>query len=128
MESNISNNVLSPTELKSTLLHLNICSQLDDDIFEDYSELIHLCDIAADNNFPLASYLVTALVVVYCLICVLGLIGNSLVIYVILRISNRHTVTNTYILNLALADNCFVFSILANNYDMASMAFWSSDV
>ena len=104
MEPNISNNVLSPTELKSTLLHLNICSQLDDDIFEDYSELIHLCDIAADNDFPLASYLVTALVVVYCFIFVLGLIGNSLVICVILIISNMLTVTKTYILNLAVAD------------------------
>ena len=29
--------------------------------------------------FPCASYLVTALVVVYCLRCVLGLTGNSLV-------------------------------------------------
>ena len=101
MESNISNNVQSPTELKSTLLHLNICSQLDDDIFENYSKLIHLCNIAADDNCPLASYLVTALVVVYCLICVLGLIDNSLVIYVILRFSKKHTVANTYILNLA---------------------------
>jgi hypothetical protein len=41
----------------------------------------------------------------------LGLVGNTLVIYVVLRFSKMHTVTNMYILNLAVADECFVAGI-----------------
>ena len=44
----------------------------------------------------------------YALICVLGLCGNTLVIYVVLRYSKMQTVTNLYIFNLALADECFL--------------------
>ena len=43
--------------------------------------------------------------------CVLGLLGNSLVIYVVLRFSKMKTVTNMYILNLAIADECFLVGI-----------------
>ena len=43
--------------------------------------------------------------------CLLGLLGNSLVIYVVLRFSKMHTVTNTYILHLAMADECFLVGI-----------------
>ena len=47
----------------------------------------------------------------YALVCLLGLLGNSLVIYVVLRFSKMHTVTNTYILHLAMADECFLVGI-----------------
>ncbi len=40
-----------------------------------------------------------------------GLVGNTLVIYVVLRFSKMHTVTNMYILNLAVADECFLVGI-----------------
>ena len=67
--------------------------------------------------------------VFYALVCMLGLLGNSLVIYVVLRFSKMHTVqtlqhqcdlfltdhlsqvTNTYILHLAMADECFLVGI-----------------
>jgi hypothetical protein len=39
------------------------------------------------------------------------LVGNTLVIYVVLRFSKMHTVTNMYILNLAVADECFLVGI-----------------
>ena len=41
-------------------------------------------------------------------ITLLGAAGNSLVIYVILSNHNMRTVTNLLLLNLAIADLCFV--------------------
>ena len=46
----------------------------------------------------------------YTLICVAGLVGNGLVIFVVLRYTKMKTVTNMYILNLAVADLCFLVS------------------
>ncbi|XP_012324182.2 somatostatin receptor type 5 [Aotus nancymaae] len=42
--------------------------------------------------------------VLYLLVCAAGLGGNALVIYVVLRCARMKTVTNIYILNLAVAD------------------------
>lgn len=47
----------------------------------------------------------------YAIVCVVGLFGNTLVIYVVLRFSKMQTVTNMYILNLAIADECFLIGI-----------------
>lgn len=47
----------------------------------------------------------------YASVCIVGLMGNTLVIYVVLRFSNMQTVTNMYILNLAIADECFLIGI-----------------
>ncbi|XP_034546124.1 neuropeptide Y receptor Y7 isoform X2 [Notolabrus celidotus] len=44
------------------------------------------------------------LITAYSLIILLGLLGNSLVIYMIIRYRNMRTVTNFFIANLALAD------------------------
>lgn len=49
--------------------------------------------------------------VLYTLVCIVGLLGNTLVIYVVLRFSKMQTVTNIYILNLAIADECFLIGI-----------------
>ncbi|KAL3877881.1 hypothetical protein ACJMK2_035525 [Sinanodonta woodiana] len=51
------------------------------------------------------------LVTSYVLICICGLIGNSLVIYVVLRFTKMKTVTNMYILNLAVSDALFLISL-----------------
>ncbi|KAH8373457.1 hypothetical protein KR009_007680 [Drosophila setifemur] len=50
-------------------------------------------------------------VVLYGIVCIIGLFGNTLVIYVVLRFSKMQTVTNIYILNLAVADECFLIGI-----------------
>lgn len=50
-------------------------------------------------------------VVLYALICCTGLIGNLLVIFVVLRYSKMKTPTNMYILNLAVADLCFLIGL-----------------
>lgn len=47
----------------------------------------------------------------YAVVCVVGLLGNTLVIYVVLRFSKMQTVTNMYIVNLAVADECFLIGI-----------------
>ncbi|KAL1132227.1 hypothetical protein AAG570_010184 [Ranatra chinensis] len=49
--------------------------------------------------------------VLYALVCIVGLLGNTLVIYVVLRYSKMQTVTNMYIVNLAVADECFLIGI-----------------
>lgn len=49
--------------------------------------------------------------VLYSIVCIVGLLGNTLVIYVVLRYSKMQTVTNIYILNLAIADESFLIGI-----------------
>ncbi|KAH8373455.1 hypothetical protein KR009_007678 [Drosophila setifemur] len=63
------------------------------------------CDYS--NNFILK--LIS--MILYALVCIIGLFGNTLVIYVVLRFSKMQTVTNIYILNLAIADECFLIGI-----------------
>ncbi|XP_011187401.2 somatostatin receptor type 2 [Zeugodacus cucurbitae] len=52
-----------------------------------------------------------ATLILYSLVCLVGIFGNTLVIYVVLRFSKMQTVTNIYILNLAIADECFLIGI-----------------
>nr|XP_006011391.1 PREDICTED: somatostatin receptor type 5-like [Latimeria chalumnae] len=49
--------------------------------------------------------------VVYFLVCAIGLSGNTLVIYVVLRYAKMKTVTNIYIVNLAVADELFMLGL-----------------
>lgn len=49
--------------------------------------------------------------ILYSIVCIIGLFGNTLVIYVVLRFQKMKTVTNMYLLNLAIADECFLIGI-----------------
>ncbi|XP_007955687.1 somatostatin receptor type 5 [Orycteropus afer afer] len=49
--------------------------------------------------------------VLYLLVCAVGLGGNALVIYVVLRYAKMKTATNIYILNLAMADVLFMLGL-----------------
>lgn len=49
--------------------------------------------------------------ILYIIVCCVGLFGNTLVIYVVLKFSKMQTVTNRYILNLAIADESFLIGI-----------------
>ena len=49
--------------------------------------------------------------ITFFLVFTVGLCGNTLVIYVVTRFSKMQTVTNFYILNLAIADELFVIGI-----------------
>ncbi|XP_078413701.1 somatostatin receptor type 1-like [Cetorhinus maximus] len=48
---------------------------------------------------------------IYAIVCLIGLVGNSMVIFVILRYGKMKTATNIYILNLAIADELFMLSV-----------------
>lgn len=51
------------------------------------------------------------IVTLYGLICTIGLLGNGLVIFVVIRYTKMKTVTNMYILNLSIADGLFVLGL-----------------
>lgn len=67
------------------------------------------CSNSTDNDFDRTSTI--AITCLYFLVCTVGLCGNALVIYVILRYAKMKTVTNIYILNLAVADVLFMLSL-----------------
>ncbi|XP_067876092.1 somatostatin receptor type 5-like [Heterodontus francisci] len=48
---------------------------------------------------------------IYFTVCVIGLSGNTLVIHVILHYAKMESVTNIYILNLAIADELFMLGL-----------------
>lgn len=48
---------------------------------------------------------------IYIAVCIVGLIGNTLVIHIVLRYSQTESVTNIYILNLAIADELFMLGL-----------------
>lgn len=50
--------------------------------------------------------------ILYGIVFLVGLFGNSLVIYVVMRFSKMQTVTNMYILNLAIADEMFLIGLV----------------
>ncbi|XP_020024806.2 neuropeptides B/W receptor type 1 [Castor canadensis] len=66
---------------------------------------------------PLPQSLAVAVPVVYAVICAVGLAGNSAVLYVLLRTPRRKTVTNLFILNLAIADELFTLVLPINIAD-----------
>ncbi|XP_053194847.1 somatostatin receptor type 5-like [Scomber japonicus] len=61
--------------------------------------------------------------VVYTIVFIVGLLGNTLAIYVVVRYAKMKTVTNMYILNLALADELYILGIpfLATN---SLLSYW----
>ena len=81
--------------------------------FCDLPELSNVSDLKTicSQGQGVPTYVMTIIQIFYALVCICGLVGNSLVIYVVLRFSKMHTVTNTYILHLAMADECFLVGI-----------------
>ncbi|XP_075922658.1 delta-type opioid receptor isoform X2 [Petromyzon marinus] len=73
-----------------------LCNKSDDmlDDDDDYEDDPHVTSLVV-------AVVITAL---YSIVCVVGLVGNILVMYVIVRYTKMKTATNTYIFNLALAD------------------------
>uniref|UniRef100_A0A673GEE8 Somatostatin-like receptor F_48D10.1 n=1 Tax=Sinocyclocheilus rhinocerous TaxID=307959 RepID=A0A673GEE8_9TELE len=65
----------------------------------------------SDQSMPFqgSSTMVTA--VISFTVFIVGLTGNTLAIYVVLRYSKMKTVTNIYILNLAVADELYILGL-----------------
>ncbi|XP_057685633.1 neuropeptides B/W receptor type 2b [Corythoichthys intestinalis] len=59
------------------------------------------------SEFYFYADLYVILPIIYSVICAVGLTGNTAVIYVILKAPKMKTVTNMFILNLAIADDLF---------------------
>lgn len=61
--------------------------------------------------------------VIYTIVFVVGFLGNALAIYVVVRYTKMKTVTNIYILNLAMADELYILGIpfLGTN---SSLSYW----
>ncbi|XP_044036341.1 somatostatin receptor type 5-like [Siniperca chuatsi] len=72
---------------------------------EPYLTSNNISDVAAPMPFDV----ITA--VVYTIVFIVGLLGNTLAIYVVVRYAKMKTVTNMYILNLALADELYILGI-----------------
>lgn len=74
-----------------------------------YPTVASLSNISETMPFTGSSTVVTA--VIYITVFVVGLFGNTLAIYVLARYAKMKTVTNMYILNLALADELYILGI-----------------
>lgn len=73
--------------------------------YPSYPTQNNISDVAT----PMPFSMVTA--VIYTIVFIVGLLGNTLVIYVVVRYTKMKTVTNMYILNLALADELYILGI-----------------
>ncbi|XP_044538658.1 neuropeptides B/W receptor type 1 [Gracilinanus agilis] len=71
----------------------------------------------ASNPGLLLQPLYIAVPVIYSVICAVGLTGNTAVLYVLLRAPRMKTVTNLFILNLAIADELFTLVLPINIAD-----------
>ncbi|XP_001972840.3 somatostatin receptor type 2 [Drosophila erecta] len=78
---------------------------------ENGSHYLEYDDDGADCSYSYNFILKLITMILYALVCIIGLFGNTLVIYVVMRFSKMQTVTNIYILNLAIADECFLIGI-----------------
>uniref|UniRef100_A0A8C8DQC7 Somatostatin receptor 3 n=1 Tax=Oryzias sinensis TaxID=183150 RepID=A0A8C8DQC7_9TELE len=61
--------------------------------------------------FPGPSVAGVLIPLIYIVVCVIGLGGNTLVIHIVLHYSKIESVTNIYILNLAIADELFMLGL-----------------
>ncbi|KAF7223720.1 somatostatin-like receptor [Nothobranchius furzeri] len=75
-----------------------------------YPHLSNISNVSAQSvPFQGSSTLMTA--VISFTVFLVGLTGNTLVIYVVLRYAKMKTVTNIYILNLAVADELYILGL-----------------
>ncbi|XP_030063893.1 C-C chemokine receptor type 9 [Microcaecilia unicolor] len=77
-----------------------------DNISDLYEDLGSFCDKSSVREF--AKYFLT---VIYCCIFFVGIIGNSLVVLVYIQFRRMKTMTDMYLLNLAVADILFLFTL-----------------
>ncbi|XP_041858836.1 neuropeptides B/W receptor type 2b [Melanotaenia boesemani] len=70
------------------------------------------CTFPSEFYFDAELYVIIP--IIYSVICAVGLTGNTAVIYVILKAPKMKTVTNMFILNLAIADDLFTLVLPIN--------------
>nr|XP_028562787.1 somatostatin receptor type 5 [Podarcis muralis] len=79
---------------------------------DNFSFLANTTSNATLGGFSIPTSIRSVLIpIIYLMVCAVGLSGNTLVIYVVLRYAKMKTVTNIYILNLAIADVLFMLGL-----------------
>lgn len=73
------------------------------------TQLYSTCNNTSCNPTPMPFNNVT--LIIYAIVFVMGFLGNTLAIYVMIRYAKMKTVTNIYILNLAVADELYILGI-----------------
>lgn len=75
------------------------------------------------TNIPIQMPFNEVTAVIYTIVFIVGFLGNTLAIYVVARYAKMKTVTNMYILNLAVADELYILGIpfLGTN---SSLSYW----
>ncbi|XP_068909598.1 RYamide receptor [Tenebrio molitor] len=71
---------------------------------EDNDTFIHDCEVIHPNSTLASVYFQSAVYSMYAIIFVVSLIGNSFVCYIVLSSPRMRTVTNYFIMNLAVGD------------------------
>lgn len=77
----------------------------------DLNETLKLNNGTVPDASPGPSLAEILIPLTYIIVCIVGLGGNTLVIHIVLRYSKIESVTNIYILNLAIADELFMFGL-----------------
>ncbi|XP_020315160.1 nociceptin receptor [Oncorhynchus kisutch] len=102
-------------------------SDLDLRAFHFYNDSLLFQNNFSIGNNETYAFLPTGIkitiVVVYMMVCVVGLVGNCLVMYVIVRYTKMKTATNIYIFNLALADFLVLATLPFQGTDVF-LGFW----
>ncbi|KAG8521596.1 Chemokine XC receptor 1 [Galemys pyrenaicus] len=75
------------------------------DVYYDYDPNSILCE---HDYFNVATSTITIL---YTLVCFLSLLGNSLVLWILVKYESLESLTNVFILNLCLSDLLFSFTL-----------------
>ncbi|KAJ8386098.1 hypothetical protein AAFF_G00176920 [Aldrovandia affinis] len=82
------------------------------DTFQNDSLLLVNSTNSTDPGAGLGASVAGVLIpLIYITVCIIGLGGNTLVIHIVLRYSKTESVTNIYILNLAIADELFMLGL-----------------
>ncbi|KAM3871950.1 nociceptin receptor [Diretmus argenteus] len=91
--------------------------------FQIYNDSLNFSGAYNDTDAFLPTGVKVTIVVVYMIVCVVGLVGNCLVMYVIIRYTKMKTATNIYIFNLALADSLVLATLPFQGTDVF-LGFW----
>ncbi|XP_028843465.1 somatostatin receptor type 5 [Denticeps clupeoides] len=83
------------------------------DTFLNLSCLLNLtnCTNTTDLANPPGAVEAVLIPLIYIIVCIIGLGGNTLVIHIVLHYTKTESVTNIYILNLAIADELFMLGL-----------------
>ncbi|KAL3875030.1 hypothetical protein ACJMK2_037971, partial [Sinanodonta woodiana] len=116
--------------MNKSILFLSDLAELKDGIFEDFQYWLNLSDFnftefnsslrnhasiknlghmcskrfSYHKDYTQIDWVLSLVIIIYILVLILAILGNLLVIWTIWRNSHMHTVTNYYIVNLALSD------------------------